>query len=208
MINIKPPELATCRRREARFAALYRSRATPLSPLSPVRTVLTCRGAPRGGMAAGTGQRRRAAGGVRRYSPRVGCQGKACSRSPHRDRSLPVTRGLTHRGGRDEMVPICVEISHRTWAEHHRRNRRDDEPRVFAGMTEQMRVSPGGRDISVDSLTTQLVINRCLPHSADTLGLSLRGRQHRSVYRLWSGCEMVCTDCGRGASDEESNGCA
>jgi hypothetical protein len=89
------------------------------------------------------------------------------------------------------MVPICVEISRWTWAEHRRRNRRDDQPRVFAGMTDQLRVSPGGRDISVDSLTTQLVINRCLPHSADTLG----------------GCEMVCTDCGRGASDEESNGC-
>jgi hypothetical protein len=204
MIDLKPPELSTCRRRGARFAALSRSRATPLPP---VRTVLTCRGV-RCGVAAGTGQRRRAAGGVCRCLPHGSYQRTACSRSPHRDRPLPVTCGLTHRGCPHEMVPVCVEISRWTWSEHRRRNRRDDQQRVLPGVTDQLRVSPGGRDIGVDSLATQLVINRRLTHRADTLGAGLRGRQHRGVDGLWSGCEIVCTDCGWGASDEESNGCA
>jgi hypothetical protein len=193
MIDLKPPELSTCRRHEVRFAALSRSRATTLSP---VRTVLICRGAPRCKVAAGTGQRRRAAGGVCRYLLRVAYQRTACSRSPHRDRPLPVSCGLTRRGWRDEMVPVCAEISRWTWAEHRRRNRRDGQ----AGMTDQLWVSPGGRDISVDPLTTQLVINRCLPHRADTLELGLRQRQHRGVDRLWSGtrwCVQTVDGCQR-----------
>ncbi len=102
------------------------------------------------------------------------------------------------------MVLVCVEISRWTWSDG--RNWRDGQSRVFAGVTDQLRVSPDGRDISVDSLTTQLVIDRCLTHRADTLGLGLRERQHRwcgqpveqarnFVYRLWMG-----------ASDEESDG--
>jgi hypothetical protein len=81
-------------------------------------------------------------------------------------------------------------------ARTHRRNRRDGQHRLFAGVTDQLRVSPDSRDIGVDSLTTQLVINRRLTHRADTLGAGLRGRQHSDVDSLWSGYEIVCTDCG------------
>lgn len=181
MIDLKPPELSTCRRHEARFAALCRSRA---SSVSPVRTVLTCRGV-RCGVAAGTGQRRRAAGGVCRCLPHGSYQRTACSRSPDRDRPLPVTCGLTNRGCPHEMVPVCVEIRRRTWSEHRRRNRRDDQQRVFPGVTDQLRVSPDGGDISVDSLTTQLVINRRLAHRADTLRLGSTGAAAQVV---WKGC--------------------
>ncbi len=85
------------------------------------------------------------------------------------------------------MVPVCVEISRWTWSEHHRRNRRDNQQRVFAGVTDQLWVHPGGGDIGVDPLTTQLVINRRLTHRPDTVEAALRGRQRRGVYRLWSG---------------------
>jgi hypothetical protein len=197
MIDIEPWELSICWRRGSRFAALYRSQATPVSP---VRTGLTCRGAPRCGVAAGTGQCRGAAGGVCRCVPHGSYQRTGCSRSPHRDRPLPVTGGLTRRGCRHEMVPVCVKISRWTWAEHRGRNRRDGQPRVFAGVTDQLWISPGGRDISIDSLTTQLVINRRLTHRADTLGAGLRGRQHRGVDRLWSGtrlCVQTVDGCQR-----------
>ncbi len=82
------------------------------------------------------------------------------------------------------MVPVCVEISRWTWPEHHGRTRPDGQPRVFAGMTDQLWVSPGGRDIGVDPLTTQLVINRRLTHRPDTVEAALRGRQRRGVDRL------------------------
>jgi hypothetical protein len=58
------------------------------------------------------------------------------------------------------------------------------------------RVRPRGWDIGIDSLTTQLVINRRLSHEADTLEALRRGLHHRGVYRLWSGYEIVCTGCG------------
>jgi hypothetical protein len=35
---------------------------------------------------------------------------------------------------------------------------------VFAGVIDPLRVSPGGWDLGVDSLATQLVINRRLAH--------------------------------------------
>lgn len=95
------------------------------------------------------------------------------------------------------MVLVCVEISRWTWwPEHHRRNRRDGQHRVFAGATDQLRVSPSGRDISVDSLATQLVINRRLPHRTDTLGAGLRGRYHRGVDRLWVGAKACVQTVG------------
>jgi hypothetical protein len=65
-------------------------------------------------------------------------------------------------------------------------------------------INPGGRDIGVDSLTTQLVINRCLPHRADTLRAGLRGRQHRGVDRLWNGYEIGVYRLWIGINDEES----
>jgi hypothetical protein len=134
MIDGEPRELSICRRRGSRFAAVYRSQATSVSPM---RIVLTCRGAPRCGMAAGTGQRRGAAGGVCRCLPHGSYQRTACSRSPHHDRPLPVSCGLTRRGCQREMVPVCVEISDWTRSEHHGRNRRDDQHRVFTRVTDQ-----------------------------------------------------------------------
>jgi hypothetical protein len=136
MIDVEPRELSVCRRRGSRFAALYRSQATSVSP---VRTMLTCRGAPPCGVAAGSGQRRGAAGGVCRCLPHGSYQRTARSRSPHRDGPLPVICGLaTRRGCRRDMVPVCVEISRWTWSEHHRRNRRASQQRVFAGVTDQL----------------------------------------------------------------------
>jgi hypothetical protein len=136
MIDVEPRELSVCRRRGSRFAALYRSQATSVSP---VRTMLTCRGAPPCGVAAGSGQRRGGAGGVCRCLPHGSCRRTARSRSPHRDGPLPVICGLaTRRGCRRDMVPVCVEISRWTWSEHHRRNRRASQQRVFAGVTDQL----------------------------------------------------------------------
>jgi hypothetical protein len=120
----------------------------------------------------------------------------ARSRSPHRDRPMPVTCGLTRGVCRHEMVLVCVEISRWTWSEHHRRNRRDGQHSVFAGATDQLRVSPGGRDIGVDSLTTQLVINRRLTHRPDTVEAALQGRQHRGVYRLWVAAKLCVQTVG------------
>ena len=193
MIDVEPRELSVCRRHGTRSAALVRSQATSVSP---VRTLVTCRGAPHCGMAAGTGQRRGAAGGVCRCLPHGSNQRTACSRAPHHDRPLPVTCGLTRRGCQHEMVPVCDEISHWTRFEHRGRNRRDGQHRVTTGVTDQLRVSSGGRDIGIDPLTTQLVINRRRTHRANTLGLGLRRRQRRGVYSLWSGYEIVYTDCG------------
>jgi hypothetical protein len=197
MIDLEPRERSICRPRGTRFAALVRSRATPLSP---VRTVLTCHLAPRCAVAAGTGQRPGAASGVCRRLPHRSYQRTARSRSPHRDRPMPLTCGLTRRVCRHEMVPVCVKISRWTWSEHHRRNRRDNQHTVFTGATDQLRVSPGGRDIGVDPLTTQLVINRRLTHRPDTVEAALQGRQHRGVDRLWSGtrlCVQTVDGCQR-----------
>jgi hypothetical protein len=193
MIVIEPWERSICRRRGSRFAALVRSRATSVSP---VRTVTICHLAPRCGVAAGTGQRRGAAGGVCRCLPHGSYQRTTRSRSPHRDRPLPVTCGLTRRVCRHEMVLVCVKISRWTWSEHRGRNRRDGQHSVFTGATDQLRVSPGGRDIGVDSLATQLVINRRLTHRADTLGAGLRVRHHRGVDRLWVGAKLCVQTVG------------
>jgi hypothetical protein len=83
------------------------------------------------------------------------------------------------------MVLVCVEISRWTWSEHRGRNRRDGQHSVFTGVTDQLWVSPSGRDVGVDSLATQLVINRRVTHRAETLGAAQRGRQHRGVDKLW-----------------------
>ena len=135
MIDLEPPELNIWRRRGTRFAALDRSHATPVSP---VRTGLTRRGAPRWEVAAGTGQRRGAAGGVCRCLPHGSYQRTGCSRPPHRDRPWPVTYGLTRREWWHAMVPVCVEISRWTWSEHRGRNRSASQHRVFAGVTDQL----------------------------------------------------------------------
>ena len=71
------------------------------------------------------------------------------------------------------------------WSDHHGRTRRDDQHVVSAAATDHLRVSVSGRDIGVDSLTTQLVINRCSAHRAHTVEAALRERQHHGVYSLW-----------------------
>jgi hypothetical protein len=84
---------------------LCRSWATPLSP---VRTVITCCCALGCGDMAGAGQRRGTAGVACRCLSRVGCQRKGCSRSPHRDRPSPVTCGRDRRARLQEMMPVPV----------------------------------------------------------------------------------------------------
>jgi hypothetical protein len=126
-----------------------------------------------------------AAGGVCRCLSSVGCQGKSCSRSPHRGGPLSVACWLTRRVCPREMVLIRGEVSSWTWwCEHRGRNRRVGEQAVFAGVIDPLRVSPGGRDIRVDSLATQLVINRRLAHGANTVEAGCGGRHQHGVYRL------------------------
>lgn len=62
------------------------------------------------------------------------------------------------------MVLVRGEVS--SWAEgpEHRWNQRVGGQAVFSGVSGSVRVWPTGRDISVDSLATQLIINRCLAH--------------------------------------------
>jgi hypothetical protein len=90
------------------------------------------------------------------------------------------------------MVLTRGEVSAWTWwCEHRGRNRRVGEQAVFAGVIDPLRVSPGGRDIRVDSLATQLVINRRLAHGANTVEAGLRGRHQHGVYRLCTRCEWA-----------------
>jgi hypothetical protein len=84
------------------------------------------------------------------------------------------------------MVSVPVEANAWTWWSDPRgRTRRDDQHVVSAAATDHLRDSLSGRDIGVDSLTTQLVINRCSAHRADTVGAGCGG-----------GITVVCTACG------------
>jgi hypothetical protein len=77
---------------------------------------------------------------------------------------------------------------------------------VFAGVIDPLQVRPGSRDLGVDSLATQLVINRRLAHGATPYGRACGGGINMvctgcewspdCVYRLWMGAEIVCTGCG------------
>jgi hypothetical protein len=67
---------------------------------------------------------------------------------------------------------------------------------VSAAATAHLRASLSGRDIGVDSLTTQLVINRCSAHRAHTVEAGLRGRQQPWCVQAVGGREIVCTGCG------------
>lgn len=49
-------------------------------------------------------------------------------------------------------------------AKHRARIRRCVRAAVLSGMTSPVRVGLGGREIDVDSLATELVIDRCLAH--------------------------------------------
>lgn len=102
-----------------------------------------------------------------RRLPRVGCRGKGCSGSPQHGRPLPVACWLTRRVCPHGIVLVHLEVSPGTWwSEHPRRTRPIGAQAVSPGMIDPLRVVPGGRDISVDSLATNLVINRRLAHGA------------------------------------------
>jgi hypothetical protein len=69
------------------------------------------------------------------------------------------------------MVLIRGEVSPWTWwSKHHGRNRRVGEQAVVAVVIDPLWVRPGGRDIRVDVLATQLVINRRLVPGANAIG--------------------------------------
>jgi hypothetical protein len=204
MIDIKPRELSSCRPRGSSFEALYLSRSTSLSPVS---TMITCRYALGCVVAAGCGWRGGAAGDVCRCVSRVGSRGQDCSRSPHRGGPLSVACWLVRRVCPQEMVPVCVEVSPWAWwSEYRARNLRVGEQMVFAGVIDPLRVRPGGWDLGVDSLATQLVIDRRLAHGATPYGRVCGGGINMvctdcewapdCVYRLWMGAEIVCTGCG------------
>jgi hypothetical protein len=48
-----------------------------------------------------------------------------------------------------------------------------------------LRVNPCGRDIGVDSLATELVIDRRLAHGATLYGRVCGGSMHMGVDRMW-----------------------
>jgi hypothetical protein len=132
MIDIDPRQLSICRRRGSGFGVLYLSRST--SPFS-VPTLITCCCALGCGVVAGCRERRGGAGGVCRCLSRVGCQRKACSRSPHRGSPSSVTCWPTRRVCPQDVVPVPVEVSPWTrWSTHRRRPRRDGQQMVLAGV--------------------------------------------------------------------------
>ncbi len=98
------------------------------------------------------------------------------------------------------LVPVevsAVEVSAWTgWFEHRGRNRRDGQQMVFAGVINPLRVSPGGRDLDVDSLAAQLLINRRLAHSADTVEAGLPRAASTGCAQAVGSYEIVCTGCG------------
>ncbi|MBV9032010.1 MAG: hypothetical protein JO364_17260 [Pseudonocardiales bacterium] len=132
----------------SRFGALFLSGSS--SP-APMNTATTRR---RAGAVAGSGRRGTADAGSWRLSC-VGFRGEARSRSPHRDRPLPVVRRLARRVCPHGVVLVRVETS--SWTLRPERSRRTQPPggqTVFPMVIDPLRVSPGGRDIGVDSLAT------------------------------------------------------
>jgi hypothetical protein len=157
----EPRKLHSYWRRELSFSALYLLHSAFLFGVS---IAVVCRRVPLCWVAAGCG-RRGAAGGVSGRWSRVGFWGKGCSRSPHRGCPLPVGCWQTRRVcPRPTVVVRGKVISWTRWPKHRRRNRRVGEQAVFAVVIGLLRVSPTGRNISVDPLATHLIINRRLPH--------------------------------------------
>lgn len=89
-----------------------------------------------------------------------------------------------------------VDCHCRAWPEHRGCTWRDGQLMVFARAINYLWDGHRGRDIGIDSFTTQLVVNRRLTHRENTVEVALPGRHNRGVYRLWSGREIVCTACG------------
>jgi hypothetical protein len=74
------------------------------------------------------------------------------------------------------------EVSSWTWgSKHHGRNLRVGEQAVIAAVIDPLWVRAGSRDIRVDSLATQLVINRRLAPGANAVGARRRGRHQHSI---------------------------
>lgn len=88
------------------------------------------------------------------------------------------------------MVLVPVEAGLWTgWSGHRGQNRRVGERVVFARVIDPLRVSPGGRDIGVDSLVTQLVKNRRLTHEAHTVDAGLWGTASTWCVQTVGGCQ-------------------
>jgi hypothetical protein len=138
-----------------------------------LNAAITCRRALGCWVAIGGG-RRGTAGGVSGCLSRVGFRGKGCSRSPRRGRRLPVGYWQTCRvGPHPTMVSLDEAIYGTRWPQHPRRNRRVRDQAVFAVVVGPWRTCPIRRDVSVESLATHLIINRCSPaHDAHRRGAS------------------------------------
>jgi hypothetical protein len=63
-------------------------------------------------------------------------------------------------------MPVRAKVSPWAWCYEHRDRNRHLNEMVFAGVIDPLPVGPGGRDLGVDSLATQLVIDRRLTHGA------------------------------------------
>lgn len=115
---------------------------------------------------AGRG-RRETAGGVCRRVWRVDCWRTDCLRfSPHGSPSLPVAGWLTRWSCPHGGVLARGTVSSWSWwsGEHRRRIRPGSEEVVSPGAGDVVRVSPGVRDVGVESLATELVIDRRRVH--------------------------------------------
>jgi hypothetical protein len=141
---------------------------------------------------------RGSAGVVCRCLSRGGCRGKGCSRGPPRGRPLAFACWLTRRVCSHGIVLVGVGVSSWAWwPDYRRRTRPLGAQAVFPGMTDRLRVIPCGRDISVDSLATQLVINRRLAHG--------RHRRGSSAGAASTWCVQVETLCGWAHAMAESD---
>ena len=145
---------------------LYLSQSTSLCGVS---TAMPCRCAPGCWVTVGCAYRG-TAGGVYGRLSNVGFRGKGCSRSPPRGRRLPADCWQTCRACPHPAMRVGGKVS--SWT--RRRNRRVADQAVFAVVTGVLRVSPTGRNISIDALATHLIINRRLPHGRHRRGSSAR----------------------------------
>jgi len=121
-------------------------------PRNPPRALWAALGVTRGdGVESGTVRRNRASGlwpvGWSRVGwSRVGYRGKGCP-------GPPLRRILVH----GEII-CCL------WGAAVRRTRRAGRQAAFLGAVDPLWVGLGGRDLGVDSLATELVIDRGLAH--------------------------------------------
>jgi hypothetical protein len=114
---------------------------------------------------------------------------------PHRARLLPVGCQQTRRVRPGMAVVVRGEvISWTRWSEHRRRNRRVGKQAVFAVIIRPLWISPTGWNISGDSLTPHLIINRCFPHG--------RHRRDAPAGPASTWCVHTVDRCGDKDSDD------